>query len=132
MKRYYVAVSLIIIAGVAAIFGSYGVSKPLIEDDQRAADIVRLQGEVGNYFYDHSRLPDSLVSLTLESDLKGRLERYTYSKQSATAYDICTTFNTKARSQPPDSELGNTPYSHRPGYQCFTTTIENAEDQPLY
>ena len=130
MKRYYIAMILLVFISAATITAHYLVTRPVIADEQRTNDIVQLQVATNNYHNSHNSLPDALSQLELsDTDLRTRLGNYNYTKATASTYEICATFQTNAStsSRVEEDRATESPYTHKQGYQCFKTTLGQTE-----
>lgn len=120
MKKYYIAMALLIIFATAAATTLYFLNRGFANDDLRAADISRLQAAVQKYAVDNKKLPDNLKDLKLETSLP--LIDYSYQKNSSSDFSICSTFKEDTRKISGDYSVSSNPIVHSIGYQCFKST----------
>lgn len=98
-------------------------------DAQAASDLNAIQSQISTYYTNKQALPSSLSDLdTLSSDVKGRIERYSYKKDSSVKYQLCAMFRTDTSSKgyPASAMYGDNGYTnyasfgtHGTGEKCF-------------
>jgi hypothetical protein len=121
MKKYYVAMALLLIAGLAIAISHYLVSRDSVTDTLRAKDISSMALAVRLYASDNKKLPNGIKDLKLDSKLK--YTDYAYKKNSASEFSICTNFKTDA-SRGYQGWAGET---SKAGYRCLTESITSLE-----
>lgn len=69
-------------------------------DEKAASDLSEIQSRISSYYSDKRSLPSSLNDLDgLKKEVKDRVSRYTYKKNSSTKYQLCATFVTDTQKQ---------------------------------
>jgi len=121
MKKYYIAITFLLVAGLAIAVSHFFVGRDAVSDALRVEDIQKLESTVQKYADDNKKLPDSIKDLQPDATLK--YHDYTYQKNSDSDFSICATFKNNAH--PAYYASSNDPASHKAGHQCFSNTASN-------
>ncbi len=133
MKKYYIAMAIVVAITVVSIAGYYLTFANTVRDTVKEQDISTLSTAVNDYVSANKRLPESLDQVKLTSSIKRHLDRYTYKKvgkytdqyEDQLRYQLCTDFKSQAAQSRPldvhDSEYQSyvDTYSHGSGPTCF-------------
>ncbi len=133
MKKYYIAIVILVAVSVATIATYYLTFANNVRDVVKEQDISALSQAVDNYVGTNKQLPDSLKQIKVDNGVKQRLDRYSYKKvgeftykgEFQLRYELCTTFKSETKQTATRYESGleyetypNT-YNHKAGPVCY-------------
>lgn len=125
----FVAVGILVMIGL--LVTSVGSVRGSVSDNKREADLSVLKTAISKYYNDKKSLPSLLSDISV-SNLKMSASDYTYTKDSSTRYQLCTTFATSTTygtsySYTTTSNDGYDTYpnfnSHDKGGVCFKVAV---------
>lgn len=124
--------TILTVVGLATI----GLQVPAIQeqravasDQQTVSDLQDVATAIDTYLSSEHGLPSSLQVLSIETDAKGRLDKYQYKAGSGNSYELCATFKTDTtKSEITNGSSTATDYiasynsfgQHPKGRHCFT------------
>lgn len=135
MQKYYVGISIIVLACLASFGAYFAIGHNVITDQQTSADLTTLSEAVRAYTEKNKALPDSLAQVDLtQKKVKPRLGKYTYTRvgpfrdvyETQQQYELCATFKKAANDEytgPSNSSSGYESYidvsNHAAGHVCY-------------
>jgi len=121
MKKYYLAMVGIFLLAAMAIGWNISVTKDPASDNRREADLGSIETAVQRYATKNNKLPASLSSVDLTSDIKGRVKEYDYKPGVGEKYQLCATFKTDTTKQAASYATADSadPAIHKTGRMCF-------------
>lgn len=135
MQKYYIGITIIVLACMASFGAYFAIGHNVITDQQTSADLTTLSEAVRAYTDKNKALPDTLDQLDLpQKKVKPRLGRYSYTKvgpfrdayENQQQYELCATFKKSANDEyagPSNSSSGYESYinasNHAAGHVCY-------------
>lgn len=130
------AVSLVIMVTLLVV--SVGYVRSRTADNRTVSDIVAIEGEVNSYYDQYKRLPDNLSQIThLRTEVRERIDNYSYNKESASRYQLCATFTNDTKSEAynkysTDEYVTYADFGiHSKGEQCYKLMPAYVLDTPI-
>ena len=143
-KMFVIALGVLSALMVVALLAvSWTTIRGADRDQKAASDLQDITSKIKAYHSEKDRLPSSLSDLDgFDKEVKNRLSRYEYKKESGSKYQLCATFVTDTSKNDSYSSSYGEDYStyasfsvHGTGEKCFKLTASYSslyDDNSIY